>query len=73
MGLAVLFDSPQREFDRSLITSRGMVGVSAVPGGPGAARDGMFWWVLETLGRLWVKLFLDGPDDEILRRLEHNI
>lgn len=36
--------------------------VNAVPGGPGAARDGMLWWVLDVLGRPWVKLFLVGPE-----------
>lgn len=36
--------------------------VHAVPGGPGAARDGMLWCVLDVLERLWVKLFLVGPD-----------
>lgn len=33
-----------------------------VPGGPGAVRDGMFWWSLAPLERLWLKLCLVGPE-----------
>lgn len=39
--------------------------VRKLPGGPGAARCGVFWWVLEPLERLWLKLFLVGPEDKI--------
>ena len=28
----------------------------------------MFWWVLDALGRPWVKLFLVGPEDEIIQQ-----
>lgn len=38
--------------------------VAAAPGGPGAARDGMLWWVLD-MERPWVMFFLVGPEDEI--------
>lgn len=39
----------------------------ALPGGPGADRDGIFWCILDALERPWLKLFRVGPEEEIRR------